>query len=348
MRRLGCCLAALILMTVPALAQEADDEEVDLRAVWFTSYDCPETDDVGPGSRVAPLELSDFDEAYYASAIDSDAEAPGEAHARYHCKWVRLTGFMTWMDYYHYRGVLREDFSATYFASDAARYILERFANGSPPRAALAQRRLTLVARFYNLCFAAEEARRAAGDEFWWLFGPCHYGANEGMMLTDVHIETIHDPAPVYLLGDMNRAALGFSPRVEEGPARTAMEAEVRDWAAALRRGVEAYADAVIARRTYLASESEERRRSTRANILSADSYASYLSTDPRFRRLNLRRAQVELFWDGDGRDRAHGCICLERACADRWPLFRGDADEFLGAAACIALEREESGAWRW
>lgn len=347
MRGIGSCLAALALMAAPALAQDTTaEDEGELLAVWFTYYDCPETDEAGSGSRAAPLDLEHFEEAYDASAIQGGAEAPGEAHARYHCKWVRLTGFMTWMNYYHYRGVLHEDFTTTYLLGvEPPRYILERFVEGTPPRASLAQRRLTLVGRFYSLCFAAEEARRAAGDGFWWLFGPCHYGANKGMMLTDVRVEAIHDASPVYLLGDMNRAALGFLPRVEEGAVRAVLEAQVRAWAALLSSGVDAYADGVVAG---LASEDEEERRYGRANVLSADSYASYLSADPRFRRLNWRRAQVEVFWGNDERDHAYGCICLERTCADRWPLFPGDADEFLGAAACVALERDEGGAWRW
>jgi hypothetical protein len=56
----------------------------------------------------------------------------------------------------------------------------------------------------------------------------------------------------------------------------------------------------------------------------------------------------VELFWDADNHRRAYGCICLERDCTDRWPLFSSDANEFLGAAACVELSRGQSGSWRW
>ena len=103
-------------------------------------------------------------------------------------------------------------------------------------RSAIGHRQVTLVGQFYYLCLTAPKERRCI-----LLFGPCHYGGVNGMMLADVRIEKVEDDTPRYLAGEANRSIIGDLPAVET-EERSAMIEGVRRWAALLQRRPEAYA----------------------------------------------------------------------------------------------------------
>ncbi|HYD88381.1 MAG TPA: hypothetical protein VEA80_12975 [Vitreimonas sp.] len=344
LRWFTAALAALVLAN-NAWAQGA--EEPGLLIVYYTHYDCPEQPAGEPGSTPASaIDLESFDEAYYAEhrseTFDADAEEAGPPPpSRLHCKYVRLSGFMRWMDYYHYRARIYAT-AADAYLSDGASYIVEDFVDPTARRGDLMQRPVVLVGRFYNLCAAANRAMHEAGQS-WWLFGPCHYGANTGMMLDDVVVEQV-TPGPQYILGEDNRGFFNSLIRVT-GEERSKQIGRVRDWASLVQAEPAAAAEDWIARHPQL---DEGSRTEARASFLDRNSYTSHLFSQERMRRLNVRAAQVEVFWDADDEEResAYGCICLVRSCADRWPLLVSDASEFLGDAACVELRRDDD--WRW
>jgi hypothetical protein len=253
---------------------------------------------------------------------------------------------MTWLDYYHYRGRFYRSPAAAYLGHETS-YILEKFMPGSSARSALAQRRLNITGRFYDLCAAARRAEREAGQT-WWLFGPCHYGAHNGMMLDDVTVVEVVDSEPQYMLGDANRAIFQSLEPVE-GDDRTDLVRATRAWAGSLQRGSAQFLQELEAMRSPATPEDRQRRREA---VESRDSYESYLLRDSRFQRLHVGSAPVEVFREANRDDETYavGCICLTSSCTDRWPLTGADAHAFLGDAACTALWRRGNSVegWLW
>lgn len=346
---LGWFLTVGALFALPVAPAAAANDV----AVWFTSEECDSKFEPGtPGSTVElAIKVSyfddPFDEAVKSNASEEDKPAKP---SRFDCRWVELDGFLTWMDYYHYRGRLFASAWEAYRGKGAS-YIVERFADPAARRSQLVQRRITIVGRFYDLCAAASRAEAKSNDNWFMLFGPCHYGADNGMMLTDVVVKAVHDDAPEYILGDANRKIFNDLFPVE-GAVRAPLIDAVRAWAAAVKRGPVSYATDVIAANPALAKDKDEAKE-TREYIESPDSYTSYLSELPRFRALNTASASVEVFWSASNREshyEAIGCICLSDRCTDKWPAREADADNFLGDAACISLTKSggTTGTWLW
>src|SRR5262249_55095127 len=151
------------------------------------------------------ISIAYFDDLSRSAMEAKDPDVKKTAtRSPYDCKWVRLSGFLTWSDYYHYRGRLYESAWHAYGGNHPG-YIVERFADPAVRRSQLAQRQITLVGRFYDLCAAADRVQKKSGENWMMLFGPCHYGSDRGMMLTDVVIKEVHDDAPRYILGESNR-----------------------------------------------------------------------------------------------------------------------------------------------
>jgi hypothetical protein len=339
--RLGLLCLAAVMAAGSTLAQE-NDEPRGLSIVYYTHHECPEANGTGPGSSPDnPVDIA-FDELWYQVSSDGYDDVDKQA---LDCSWVRVSGFMTWTDYYHYRANLHASGVASYFG-DGMNFLVESFAEGSPPRSDLMRRQMTIVARFYSLCGAANRAQEAAGQN-WWLFGPCHYSYNHGLMLSDVRVESVQDAAPQYLVGEANRALIG-SLHPATPAERSEVEPVVRAWAASLQKGLRDFAEASTAQ---YPKQDEESRKSTHDFIEDADGYASYLLNRRNFSRVNLASAQIAIFRHADEDDEfrnAVGCICLEASCADRWPLTEGDADNYLGPAACVALTRWDGKTWNW
>lgn len=318
--------------------------------VWYTSHACPEIEAGSPGAtRETAITLEDFGDLYDAATEPADedsAELPPPSE--YECRWVRISGFLEWMNYYHYRATLTPSAWASYGANGRVRYIVERFDDTAPPRSQLVRRQVTLVGRFYDLCAAAARERANDDDDWIMLFGPCHYGGDQGLMLDEVHVEAVHDDAPRYILGERNRSLFAELPRAD-GAERAALIERTRAWGALLKQGVTAYADAHFAAHPILATRPEEEQRDTRDWLESPDGYIAYASA--RLARVNVRRAPVEVFWNqryaGD-RDEAVGCICLAGSCTETWPLTLRDAERFVGDAVCTELDLQRDGTWLW
>lgn len=340
-RRLTLLVLAASCCGGTVLAQEPDAAD-NLRIVYFTHYNCPPIDPAAPGSSPDnPIDIA-FDELWYA--VSREDGEPNPDAQEYDCRWIRTSGFMTWVDYYHYRGEFHYSAGDVYVGSDQD-FLIENFAPGSPVRGDLARRRMTIVGQFYSLCDAADRAQSEARQS-WWLFGPCHYSHNHGLMLSGVRIEKVHDDAPQYLVGEANRAILGSLVPATASERRD-VEPVVRIWASSLQKGLKAYADVYIAQHPNL---DEDERRGVREGFENVDSYASHLLRRRNLARLNVKSAPVQIFRpiNSDEFDEAIGCVCLESSCTDRWPLTAADAANFLGPAACIELERRNGQSWRW
>ncbi len=349
-------LGYLMLAASAAWPVQAADDEANLRMVWFTSHVCPTKLEPGTAgsSPETAIAIDDFDELREDAANAKDPpEGKPVQLSQYECKWVQLDGFLTWTNYYHYRGNFYAD-AWTRYGTPRVRYIVERFRDTSVRRAALVNRQLTLVGRFYDLCAAADRAEQEAGETWGMIFGPCHYGANSGMMLTDVIVKQVHDGAPQYLLGEGNRDLIGALPAVAAAD-RAPLEAGVRAWAASVQRGPAKYAQDTLTENPARKNWTKKERREYADRIADPDGYAAALTSNDAFRRLNVAGASVAVFWDGKSeatqRTAAWGCICLKAQCTDRWPLTSWDAETSLGDAACTRLTRDGDGAtarWHW
>lgn len=340
-------ILSLCTFLVPSALAAGEEEDIGLLAVWYTSHQCPPIEPGSPGAtRETAITLTDFSDPYYAAMEQADeASETGPPPSQYECRWVRLSGFVNWMHYYHYRGTLVSSAGASYGGSKV-RYIIEKFTEPEFRRTDVVHRRVTVVGRFYDLCAAAEREQAEAGEN-WWLFGPCHYGNDQGMMLDDVRVERIHDAGPQYILGERNRAVLAQLPRVE-GVARGTLIERTRSWAELVRKGPSDFADAHFSAYPVLATQPEDEQREIRQSIESADGFIAYASA--RLSKVSVRDAPVEVFWNhshGESQDDAFGCVCLTGACEDSWPVVAGDADYFFGDAVCTELEFR-NGEWRW
>lgn len=342
-------------LTATAVAQEqqkpAEQQDIIVRTLSrlpFHHYDCPPPDPATEGgSPERPVELEFFSRAWANAAYSDQPDDPPNEPRRFECRWIRLSGFMQWDDF-RYPGRLYET-PLTSYQRENIFYFIENFAAGSSPRGDLAQRKLTLVAQFYDLCAAGERALepiRADDPEGRLdLSYPCH--EVPAMMLANARVEKIHDAAPQYILGEANRAVLGSL--VDATPEqRKEIDPLVREWAALVRKGAAAVAAAYIAQYPKM---DDDQKQEWRADISSPDSYQSHLLRQPRFLKLNLKTAPVQVFRpadDDDAFDTAIGCMCLTASCTDRWPLTERDAATFLGDAACIELNRWNNEPWRW
>jgi hypothetical protein len=345
-----CFVLAVLAAAAAAAAEKKSD---DLRMVSFTSHTCKTKLEPGtPGSSPdMPIVLEYFSQAHddAANAKDQPEGKPPKL-SKYECKWVELTGYMTYTNYYHYRGDLRESAWKRY-GSAKTRYLVEWFRDERLRRFDVLRRQMTVVGRFYDLCAAADRAEKEAGQS-WWLFGPCHYGSNNGMMLADVIVKTVHDDRPRYLLSESNRDLVGELPPVE-GADLAPLESRTRDWAAAIKRGPAAYAKETLSLNPRLTDLKPKDRKEIEENIRDADNYAAHLHRNDAFRQLNAATAPVAVFWAGESEAKektaAWGCICLRESCTDRWPLLKSDAYRFIGDAACTELTRKDTTApWRW
>ena len=340
-------LAALAIIAAAAGALAAPPQTY--RVIYYTSYKCPP-----PSDKNAPGATPDHPLAptYFSDPIDDEVElneraaeeGKDRATSRFECKWIRVSGFFTPTDYYHYRGYLVADAKTHYSSSyKTPRFVVEKFNDPAMRRSAIGHRQVTIVGQFYYLCLTAPK-----GDDIMFLFGPCHYGGVQGMMLADVRIEKIETAAPQYLLGEVNRPIIGNIPPVE-GDERTAIAERVRAWATLVQRGPNAYARETIDRNPDSKRESARERADDRARLESPDSYISYLYGRPDFRGLDSAQAEVASFWQAEANqhDFAIGCICLQASCTNEWPLTESDANNFYGHAACTMLNKRD-GVWLW
>jgi hypothetical protein len=319
--------------------------------VWFTSSPCevsapPRT----PGSSAkAPRSVEYFEELYDASKLAVlDSDPPIEAKAA-PCEWVRISGFFRWFDYYHYRGHIYADARSANRGGVA--YIVENFRDRSVRRADLVGRKITLVGRFHNLCADAQRAEKASHQVWGLLFGPCHYGYNNGMMLSDAIVESVEEGGPQYVLGERNRKVIGDLERLE-GPLSAELTQSTRAWAASAQKGPKAFVQELLRDQGEKISESD--RQDLREKVESPDSYISYLARKPSFHKLDTQTAAVAIFYEAaeytnDTPGDAVGCICLIEKCADEWPLQSIDAGSFLGEAACTRLYQDtKTKRWWW
>lgn len=351
MRTILNLLLLLCCLTTRAFAADTNRKDV---VVWYTSHACQESFALGtPGSTPElAIRLEDFEEVYYeASRGKEDLPSKPPSPSKFECKWVELSGFFSWLDYYHYRGQLVSGF-LDFYPMSKVRYIVERFSDSSMRRAALARKRVTLVGRFYDLCAAADRDRLSSKDNWMMVLGPCHYGANNGMMLTDVRVKSVEDKQPRYLLGDTYRDILGNLYPVDGTEAGT-LEVVTRQWASSVQRGANAYANETFARDPSWRSRKQAEIEEARRNISDADSYSAYLRGNSAFMQRDMTKTQVSVFWEGktqvEERRIAWGCVCLLDECKDRFPLFSSDASHFLGDAACKQLEWSKQAArWLW
>jgi hypothetical protein len=346
-------IAAVVVATLSTLAMlgAAAGAETDgpkkHRVIWYSSYKCAApTDKSAPGATPEnALETPGFDEPIDDEmALNKRANDGAERQtSRFECKWVRLSGFFTPTNYYHYRGYLVADVRAHYArAYRAPRYVVEHFNDPAMRRSAIGHRQVTVVGQFYYLCLTAPK-----GDDIMFLFGPCHYGGVQGMMLANVRVEKIEDDSPRYLLGEANRGIIGDL-RPVDGDDRAGITEAVRSWAAQVQRGPKAYAREAIDRNPVWQKESATERADARARIEHPDSYVSYLFALPAVRGLDPARAEVAAFWEHpESRDDAVGCICLQASCSNEWPLTDSDADSFYGRAACTTIQKRDN-AWTW
>jgi hypothetical protein len=354
--------AAILIALLGAVSADAAEPD-DLRMVWHPSAECPDRKQGAGSTPATAIKLDDFDELDEAAldAMDSDDGAAKEPpETPYECRFVTLTGLFKWTDYYHYRGNLYKDLPAAYFGGPGKlRYVVENFADKTESRARLNGALVTLTGRFYDLCRRAGIDIPKGEDEVVLVFGPCHYGRLNGLMLRDVTIDRIEAGPNLRITGERNRGIIGDLAVMPRDWSQTkAVKQQFGEWLDALKSGRESYWRALQARSTRPAEEKAEEL----ADILAdPDDWTSFLTdsdASPLKDHSNaaLLRRPFAVF-TRIIRDEEHAnndpsevtaCACLKRQCAEDWPLFESDALRFADAYLCTQFERDRDGAWRW
>lgn len=348
MRKLGA-LAVICGLLAGASAYAAQD---DITMAYHLTHKCP-AGGSGPGSAPGdPIALEDFDEAWSA-AVDAvenaaDDEAKGNKDAgfsRFECRWIKLSGYFRWSDYYSYRGPLYRSAHGYYFDRQTS-YLIENFADPATRRSELQARQVELVGRFYNLCMYAPNADM--------VFGPCHYGGYKGMMLSDVRILSVGKDEPRILTGEANRE-LAESLRAVPADWKDLADVEesARYWLKLLQSGRRAYEQAIA--KDLDAMKPEERRE-----YFDPDGWVGTL-LDPKRSNLagkDIARLPMKVFYEPlETTPRAPeiwatACVCLKGTCEDRWPLITYDAQRLNSEFICLDLEKDVLGRggakWDW
>lgn len=356
---LASVIACFAVASDGAAARQAVPSEAaanDIQMVWYPTAECPDRKE-GPGATPATaIAIEAFDEIYQdvLDGIETDNEAKAEtpSESRYECRWVRISGYFQWTDYYHYRGYLYEDLPSAYFgAARNLRYIVENFRAPEETRTRVNGARVTVTGRFYDLC------RRAAMDvgADAMVFGPCHYGDLKGLMLKDVIVDSVEAGPNLRLSGERNRELVGdLAPAPDPWGEAPAVKAAFFDWLRALRGGREAYWKVSIARWPLR----DENQADALADALEdRDDWVSFLiesDTSPLAKQSNaaLSRRPFRVFVaragaDEENPDEAVACVCLSRDCRNDWPLFEHDAERFADKYLCRSVMKDDGG-WKW
>lgn len=352
--RIGTCLIALLAVAGCAGNQEAPSDERDMLFVWYPSGECkPVSNDGSPGSSPEnPIKVSSAGDIHYEVFDEAEWGQQVWKPNPYECRWVSVSGFMRWVDYYHYRGKLTSEIPELSRQGDPFLWI-ENFQDTTIRRSDVVRRWVRFTGLYYDLCQSARIAEESAGEEWVMLFGPCHYGNDNGMMLKNVIIEEMEPGPPNYLQGETNRNYIGDIFPLHS-PDRPAIEQAIRQWFREVQRGPAAFAElraSAMSREKFASQRDVE---DVRAFHASPDSYVSYLHGLEAVRALDASRAQIGVFvtsdFDTKERDiylRAIGCVCLTADCTETWPLQEFDADDFLGGAACVSVRyNPDTGRW--
>jgi hypothetical protein len=328
-----------------ARALAADDVTI----AYHLSYKCPPSTEKAPGSSPEnPIALEAFDEAWRA-AVDAVEDAAdggkGGGISSYECKWVKLSGFFRWTDYYDYRGWLYRSANGYYFDRDVS-YLIEDFADPAARRSELQATQIDIVGQFYQLC------AHAPGADM--IFGPCHYGGHQGMMLNDVRVLSIAGDRFQILTGEANRAIA--DDLVEVPPAwseRAEVEQSARYWLEVVAGGRAAYERANAER---LAKMDDKER----AAVFAPDSWLAALldNRNPKSALNRVDRLPSKIFFERIEENQKEpdfwvtACVCLDGDCRDRWPLFKADAIRLKDRFLCLELEKDHlakaAPLWRW
>lgn len=338
MRGLRTFLGALCALAIlGAFAPARSDEQITI--AYHLSYKCPASKDKGPGSSPAnPIPLEDFADAFDAAAAE-DAEGGGS----YHCRWVKLSGYFRWTDYYSYRGRLYPSVTGYYFDNGAS-YLIEDFADPAARRSEFQATQIEVVGQFYNLCVSAPNADM--------VFGPCHY-EHQGMMLHGVKVLSVGKDRFRILTGEANREIADSLKPVPAGwSERRDAERSARNWLQALAAGRAALEEKLGAALNGMTPEEKNA-------YFAPDSWVGTLLDRSRTKLAgrDISRLPLALFYEpldeGEAGPEiwATACACLDGSCETGWPLFITDANRLKDKFICLDLEMDvlhPERDWNW
>lgn len=325
-------------------AQADRNAKDDFLAVWFTGSKCDDPEDrTQPGStRENPVVKTVYDVVEDSEKLD--------------CRWVKLSGYVRSLHYYHYRDVLFETIGTFYAFNTTAspqRLIVENYADENLSHWEIQGAQVEVTGRFYDLCAHAERIQKER-NETWWIFGPCHYGQDRGMMLQDVQVIRRLSPPYQRITGERNRPLVGT---LVDVPKDWAELSKIRDaahaWLEAARKGRRALEEFVFGPDAHARAAKDQELAEALGD---RDSRIAFLTTSAKSPLRRLRkspaRPRLRLFMPYEafsGRDRkewdqAAACFCVHGTCRDVWPLFEEDVRDMVDDYVCVKLWRKKTG----
>lgn len=338
-----------------------DDDSIPYYWVWYPTAQCSEPLD-GPGATPeTAIKLEDFYDIYYDILEGKGNDDQKYDGSNFNCRFVEISGYFRWTNYYDYRGYLYASPSEFYLENES-RFIVQNFADKATRRSNLNGAVVNITGRFYDLCHQADKDEESSGQSWFIIGGPCHYGDMEGMMLRDVIVDSVSQGPNLRLKGEMNRALIGDLEEMDKTwPEYKSAKATFFDWIASVKTGREQYWKTAINNSNY--KDEAEKAEKLEEALSDDDDWITFLATSdesPIVSRslARLKRLEFKIYenldyregWNESGNYRnVTACICLQRTCENEWPLFDVDAGNFADQYLCRELTRgRDEVNWQW
>ena len=382
MKLLRRVVAAFITILLSGVGGFAVAEETP----WWEPLVCAEIDPNVPGGSPETARAVDLAELF--TQLDAVADTygnfkyneelppplPKEALTP-NCQWVEFEGYFRPVRYHSFRGQMLNEVADHYLAGGpiglrSSHFWVENWKDQSVVSHALHNRRIRIKARVYDECLAQMQYDRKREEVGFRIGGPCHYGENTGMILTDVEVVDVLSPDKVIArLPDLSDvlgrpakiAKLTYPPPYDseyeplhlvEGLPPGASKV-VREWMRRIKSGPEAMIRSEKEQRT---SVDDRRTMQIREYFKHPDGRYGYLNAQPGFASLDPDHAKISFFatkpygeWSDAPRSwGGFGCVALSPVV--NWPVAAIDAKHSISSFACaeISLWYDESGdEWR-
>lgn len=330
----------------------------------------PQGQGASPDDAIA---IDDFHDLYASAAEQFYREQPAETGIRYpddkffepdlNCRWVKISGHFRARGYYHYRGVLAESSRDLYLNGGPDNFIRERLyfiENWDDPSTSsilLNGSDVTIVGRFYDLCRAARKAQKDAGEEWFIMGGPCHYGQLTGLMIRDARVMETANPFQ-RLQGEKNRQIVGNLTQLPKSwPEYEVVHDAAKKWVRAVREGAEPYYRDQSSKSSIKGDLADDL---LKRNLEDNDDWIWFLATSPQSpilrKQPKLERQPFAIFIydrlllreDEDEITGVTACFCTLRKCDESWPLMDGDVNNFFDSYVCTSLRRDRADKTKW
>lgn len=269
------------------------------------------------------------------------------------CKWVEVSGFFRWDNFYSHVAALYPSKIKYYKLSPTFErrnniIWLESFLSSQEIKIEFQNSSLKVIGLFYDLCHQLQiniqNLPEYKEGEMIWLFGPCHYS---GMaVLKNIIIKEKLSPPFQYLTDENSREKFGnLIPFKEEFGNLEEIRKNSLDFLTQLKAGnFEAYLESFGISGEEDISSHEYQIPIFKMYFINEKSALEMLQVpfEELENKIYVRGDRGENGLEYDGEDIAISCFCLDGSCEGKWPISSSDADAPSSNFICVGLDKVE------